>query len=155
MTAKKSTMALLYFEDFTVGRVTMVRDTYRVSEEEIIELGERFDPQPFHIDPVAAADTHFGGIVASSVHVFAMFVRIGILEEPADALSALGFNNMKMLAPIRPGDVLSKKETVTAARHSKSRPGCGIVETYSEMFNQDGTLVFSVDCALLVRCRPA
>ena len=54
-----------YFEDFEVG-VWQENGTYEVTEAEIIEVAERWDPQPFHVDPVAAAESPFGGLVACS-----------------------------------------------------------------------------------------
>lgn len=48
-----------------------------MTEEEIIEVGERWDPRSFHADSEAARDSLFGVLVASTVHIFSIYVRIG------------------------------------------------------------------------------
>ncbi len=144
-----------YFEDFKVGESKIFNDSYHITEEEIIEFGERWDPQPFHTDREAAKDSIFGGLVASSGHIINASIRIGLLEGKAAAVSALGFNKMKMIAPVRPGDVLTKKETVLESRLSNSRPDCGIVNALAEIHNQKGELACTFEAAFLVLLRPA
>ena len=74
-------------------------------------------------------------------------------HEQAAAVSALGFDNMRTRAPVRPGDKLCVRATITGARHSNSHADCGILELYSEMYNQDETVVFSLNEAFLVKRR--
>ncbi len=143
-----------YFEDFNVGDSKTFKDTYTFTEEEIIEVGQRWDPQPFHVDKEAAKQSMFGGLVAASTHVFAAYCRIGVMELPTAAVSALGFNNLKMLTPVRPGDVLRKTETVLEARLSNSRPDCGILSMQADLHNQRNELVFTAETAFIIRCKP-
>jgi acyl dehydratase len=145
-----------YFEDFRVGERALATAEYVVTEEEIIEFGTRFDPQPFHTDPVAARASIFGSLVASSVHLFAISVSFSRhLGEPTAAVSALGFDDMRMLAPVRPGDRLSLRSETLGARRSQSRPDCGVVETRSELFNQADEAVMTYRGAFLVLRREA
>jgi acyl dehydratase len=145
-----------YLEDFQVGEKQLARGDYLVTEEEIVEFGTRFDPQPFHTDPVAAADSIFGSLVASSVHLFAISVSLSRhLGEPAAAVSALGFDEVRMLAPARPGDRLRLRCETLGARRSRSRPDCGVIESRSELYNQRGENVMSYRGAFLVRARDA
>jgi acyl dehydratase len=99
----------------------------------------------------------FGGLVASSAHIFAIYVRIGNAEVDMDkqsaAVSALGFNNLQWRAPVRPDDVLRSAYTVVSARVSKSRPGLGVVMTKNRMFNQHGETVFTLECSYLIERR--
>lgn len=143
-----------YFEDFNAGDSKTFKDTYLFTEEEIIEVGQRWDPQPFHVDKEAAKQSMFGGLVAASTHVFAAYCRIGIKELPTAAVSALGFNNLKMLMPVRSGDVLRKTETVLEARLSSSRAGCGILSMRADLHNQRDELVFTAETAFIIRCKP-
>ncbi len=145
-----------YYEDFAVGQVDRFDSTYRVTEDEILEVGRRWDPQPFHTDPVAAADSVFGGLVASSVHLFAIgcFVGQQSQNEPVAAISALGFRNVSNHGPVRPDDVLSSTFTVLTARLSNSRPGTGVLTMQVELTNQRDEPVFSYEVAGLYECRP-
>ena len=146
-----------YFEDFSIGTVDHKGGAYLVTEAEIIEMAERWDPQPFHTDPVAAADTMFGGIVACSAHVFAiscsLHSKVPATEKVA-AVSALGFDKLRLHAPVRPGDELRARSTVVELRRSRSRPGVGIVSSSGELLNQRDEVVFSLESAAMVRCRP-
>jgi acyl dehydratase len=145
-----------YFEDLAVGQHWVHKGSYTLTEAEIREVGERWDPQPFHIDPVAAEASIFGGLVASSVHLFALMVAIGTGpgEEPMAAVSALGFDNVRNHAPARPGDELRLRVTVLEARASKSRSELGIFRCSRELFNQRGEVVFSDESAALIQRRP-
>ena len=149
----------MYFEDVTLGQDVTFDAVYHVTEEEIIEVGNRWDPQPFHIDPIAARDSIFGGLVASSAHVFAIWVSMGNDDIDKDkaikSVSALGFNNLQWHAPIRPGDAIKSSFKITEARESRSRPELGIVTSDNRMFNQNNETVFTLECAFLVPKRPA
>lgn len=144
-----------YLEDYVPGDVVDVDASYLVTEEEILEIGRRWDPQPFHTDREAAAESFFGGLVASSVHLFAASVWLGYqMESRAAAVTALGFSELSWHAPARPGHRLKLRAETLSARASKSRPDCGVVENKSQIFNQDGELVFSFIGAALIRKRP-
>jgi acyl dehydratase len=146
-----------YLEDFAPGDQFTNPDGYVLTEQEVREVGERWDPQPFHIDPVAAEASMFGGLVASSVHLFAIGISLRPAsggDDPVAAVSALGFDRLRLHAPARPGDELHARTTVLECRESKSRPDLGIVRTGCELVNQDGDVVFSFEPAFLIRKRP-
>ena len=146
-----------YFEDFTPGEEFTGHRRYALTEREIREIGERWDPQPFHIDPVAAESSLFGGLVASSVHLFAILVSMRAAageDDPVAAVSALGFDRLRLHAPARPGDELHGRTKVLECRESKSRPELGIVRNGLELVNQHGDVVFSFESAFLVRRGP-
>lgn len=149
---------MLYFEDVEIGLELTFDAVYHVTEEEIMEVGNRWDPQPFHIDREAARDSIFGGLVASSGHVFLIWVSMGNDDIDRDkaikSVSALGFNNLQWHAPIRPGDAIKSSFRIIEARESKSRPGLGVVKSDNRMFNQDNETVFTLECAFLVPKRP-
>ena len=121
-------MAELYFEDFTVGR-SFATEPWPLSQEDILDYARKYDPQPYHTDPEAAARTHFGGLIASGFHTVAIasgqFVRSGLLA--AAGKGGPGMDDIRWLAPVRPGDVLRTNVTVRAARVSKSKPDRGLV----------------------------
>lgn len=144
-----------YFEDFEVGQTQQSSKSHLVTEEEIIEFGTRWDSQPFHTDPVAAEKSEFGGLIASSTQLFSISVSLwsnpDIPEgERAAAISALGFNNMKLRIPARPGDVLTSMSTVIEKRDSRSRPNAGIVVLRDVISNQNKEIVFELENAALI-----
>ena len=143
-----------YFEDLYLGEEVQFEGEYLVTEEEIIEVGERWDPQPFHTDPVAAADSIFGGLVASSAHIFSIWVSIGHADVDKDkkvaSVSALGFNNLQWHSPVRPNDVLKSMYKTITLRESRSRPHLGVVVNQCAVTNQSGEDVFTLECSFLV-----
>ena len=146
-----------FFDYYTVGREEQLPESYTISEEEIIEFGQRWDPQPFHTDPEAAKQSYFGGLVASSVHLFAVAVRLGTKlpeDQRAAAVSALGFTNMHLKAPARAGDTLTLKVRVINSRESNTKPNIGVVGMYHELRNQKDEIVFIFDDAFLIRKEP-
>jgi acyl dehydratase len=144
-----------YFEDFKVGDVTDVGPV-SVSEEEIVDFASRYDPQPFHIDPEAAKSSPFGGLIASGWHTTALFMGMfvrGILLDSA-SLGSPGVEEIRWTAPVRPGDRLTGRVTVTDVQPSSKNPARGTVFTTSEVFNQDGTPVMSLKARGFFARRP-
>ena len=145
-----------YFESYSIGDEYTHTGRYIVKEEEIIEFGNRFDPQTFHIDKEQAKNSFFGELVASSVHLFAIAISLGnhVDEElkPA-AVSALGFNNMKMIIPSRAGDELKSTEVILKKRLSKSKPGLGIVTFRNLVSNQHDEIAFEFEAAVLIKVK--
>jgi acyl dehydratase len=134
-----------HFEDFKVGDVTEIGPV-SVGEAEIIDFAERFDPQPFHIDPEAAKSSPFGGLIASGWHTTALFMGMfvrGILLDSA-SLGSPGVEAIRWTAPVRPGDTLTGRVTITDVQPSETNPKRGTVFTTSEVFNQDGERVMTL-----------
>ena len=63
-----------WFEDYLPGAVHHL-GTLAVDGAEMLEFAQRFDPQAYHADPHAAAQTHFGGVIASGWHTGSMMMR--------------------------------------------------------------------------------
>ena len=135
----------IYFEDLTPGR-TFELGTVEVTEDEIVEFATRFDPQPSHIDPAAAAETMYGGLIASGWHTCAMCMRLLVdgLVEGAASLGSPGMEQIRWLAPVRPGDRLTARTTVEEARPSRSKPDRGTITLVTELENQDGVVAMTM-----------
>jgi len=134
-----------YWEDFAVGEVTEL-GSVSVSADEIVEFARRYDPQPFHLDEAAALAGPFGGLAASGWHTAALFMGLfvrSILNESA-SLGSPGVEELRWRAPVRPGDTLTGRVTVTGMQPSTRNPRRGTVLTTSEVFNQEGTLVMTM-----------
>ena len=143
----------LYFEDYTIGFESN-GGAYAVSEAEILEFGRRFDKQPIHNDPEAAAKSHFGGLVAPGCLTFC--IRTALANQMPDRpalVAGLGVEKMDLAKPVRPGDVLSLRMRVTDRRVSSSRPDRGIVTMEHAVLNQRGEAVLSMISRMMVELR--
>ncbi|MGH7418440.1 MAG: MaoC family dehydratase [Candidatus Rokuibacteriota bacterium] len=145
-----------FFEDVEVGETTRF-GRYEVTREEIIEYARQFDPQPFHLDEEAARASMFGGLIASGWHTGAMFIRMvcdGMVPTAATS-GSMGFDDLKWLKPVRPGDVLSVDSVVREKIESRSQPDRGIVKIESRVSNQRGEVVMSLVSLVIYLRRPA
>lgn len=137
---------MICWEDFRIGDTTeMGRHTF--TEDEILAFGRQFDPQPFHVDPAAAARSAFGGLVASGWHTCSVGMRLMVqsyLGRTA-SLGSPGIDNIRWLKPVRPGDTLAYRRTVVASRASATRKGVGLVKHRWEAVNQHGELVLTME----------
>jgi acyl dehydratase len=118
-----------------------------LSEAEILDFARQWDPQRFHVDPEAARDSIFGGLIASGWHTGAIAMRLmveGLLSRSASQGSP-GIDHIRFLRPVRPGDRLSGRFTVLEASPSARRPKVGKVVGRTELLNQDGEVVLSME----------
>jgi acyl dehydratase len=147
--------ALSYFDDYLPG-VSHDCGSVSVSEAEIISFAVQFDPQPFHVDPGAAARGPFGGLIASGWHTAALVMRqlVDHYLSPEASLGSPGLDEMRWPEPVRPGDALRVRATAVEARRSASKPDRGILKTLIEAVNQDGRTVMRATATNFLRVRP-
>ncbi len=149
-------MAERWFEDYVVGE-TSEHGSVRVAEDEVVAFGQRYDPQPFHVDRDAAAAGPFGGLIASGWHTCALMMRL-LAENylsPVSSLGSPGIDELRWVKPVRPGDELRLRTTVEQARPSRSRPDRGLVHTRVELVDQTGAVALRLLAMNLVLRRPA
>jgi acyl dehydratase len=143
-----------YFEDYTAG-TTHEYGGLTVSETEIIDFASQYDPQSFHVDPVAAKDGPFGGLIASGWHTVALMMKL-FAEHYLSTVASLGspgVDELRWLKPVRPGDRLRLRVHVLETRPSRSDPGRGVVRTLAELVDDDGAEVLRVTVVNLLRTR--
>jgi len=135
-----------YWEDFQVGeRAELGRHTF--TEDEIVEFGRRYDPQPFHVDVEHARRSAFGGLIASGWQTCAIGMRLmveGYIRQTV-SLGSPGIDNIRWLKPVRPGDTISYSRIVLESRASTTRKGVGLVKHRWEAVNQRGELVLTME----------
>jgi acyl dehydratase len=127
-----------YYEDIEVGR-TAKFGHYEVTREEVVAFAQKYDPQPFHLDDEAAAQTHFGRLSASGWHTCAMTMSMlvqNLTENRQAGLGSPGVDQLQWKKPVYPGDTLRVETTVLEKRRSKSRPEMGIFKSKLRVFNQ-------------------
>ncbi len=141
-----------FFEDFQVGERFRTKEK-TLSLEEIVEFARLYDPQPFHVDEKAAAESPYGGVIASGFHTvvasFRLFIDTGVIG--TTGMGSPGMDSIRWLKPVRPGDALRVEAEVVEARASRSEPRRGIVLMEFRTFNQEGDVVLSMRAVHLVR----
>jgi acyl dehydratase len=145
-----------YWEDFAVGDEA-VHGSHEITEEEIVAFAREFDPQPFHLDPDAAAAGPFGGLIASGWHTAAiymgLYVRAHMLETAG--MGSPGVEELRWLAPVRPGDVLTARSRIVDLWPSENDPGRGTVVGENELVNQSDVVVMRFRARMHIARRPA
>ncbi|MGX1757215.1 MaoC family dehydratase [Streptomyces lydicus] len=145
-----------YFEDYVPGS-TYVFGTATVDEKQIVEFAKEYDPQFFHVDPVAAADGPFGGLIASGWQTAALMMRLFARHylSSVASLGGPGADELRWLRPVRPGDVLTLRVTVVEAKASNSKPDRGLVRSLAELLDPVGEPVFKATVLNFLRRRTA
>ncbi len=143
-----------YFEDYQVGEVIEFGD-HLVTKEEIVGFAQRYDPQPFHVDEAAAAESHFGGLIASGWLTAAIMMRMLVdnFISRVASMGSPGVDELRWLRPVRPGDRLRVRVTVLEVRRSQTKPDRGAILSLDEVVNQDDEVVMSVKGWGLYRAR--
>jgi len=145
-----------YFEDFSIGQVAEYGPR-QVSREEIIAFASQFDPQPMHLDEEAASRSMLNGLSGSGWHLCSIVMRMmfdGYIGNTA-SLGSPGVNELKWLAPFRPGDDLTLDVDVVEARVSRSRPETGIVTFKCSVRNAAGQALAEMTSPIIVKRREA
>jgi acyl dehydratase len=145
-----------YWEDFSVGDVAELGPV-TVTADEIVAFASRFDPQPFHLSEEGGKATPYGGLIASGWHTTALFMSMfvpAVLNESA-SLGSPGVDELRWRAPVRPGDTLHGRSTVTDVQPSSTSQGRGTIFTTNELVNQDGVVVLTFTARGLFARRPA
>lgn len=151
---KMATPTPIYYDDLSVGRVYR-SGTLGVTAEEITTFAARYDPQPFHLDPIAAGRSVFGGLVASGWLTAALTMRLMVTSEFSfgHGVVGLGVESLRWPQPVRPGDELSATVEIEAMRVSASKPGFGVVKIRTTTTNQRAEIVQVMSSNILVQRR--
>ena len=146
---------MLYYEDIEIGhRQSFGR--YEVTREEVTQFASKYDPQPFHLDDGAAAQTHFGRLSASGWHTCAMTMAMLVENMKSNRQAGLGspgVDELRWVKPVYPGDVLRVESEVIEKRRSQSRREMGIFKSKSTTFNQNDEPVLTMVSNGLIRVR--
>jgi len=141
-------------EDFTVGDVYEHRPGRTITAADNIHFSLlTMNRHPAHCDDAYAAGTEFGQALVNSTLTLAIVTGLTVDDVSARAIANLGWREVKLSAPVFVGDTLYARTKVLEVRESKTRPGQGVVTTYTEGYKQDGTVVLSFERASLVRKR--
>jgi acyl dehydratase len=143
-----------WFDDLALG-MSFKSGEFSVTKSDILRFATEFDPQPFHLDEVAAQKTVFKGLAASGWHTAAISMRLCVETHPfgPQPLLGLGVDDLRWMMPVRPGDVLHVEGEVVELIPSRTRPQ-GIAKVKWTAYNQRGEAVYTfTPIATLARYR--
>lgn len=145
-------MSERYFDDFSIGDRFKTRGA-TLTEAQIIDFAYTYDPQPFHIDKVAAAEGPYGGLIASGFQTLAFSFRLFLAENiiAACSLGSPGMDHLRWLKPVRPGDTLHIEAEVKEMRPSQSKSDRGVLHMYYAVKNQNDEVVMSYIATHMLR----
>ncbi len=147
-------MAKLYFEDFTPGAVATYGPRL-VTRDEIVAFAAQYDPQPMHLEEEAGEASLLGGLAASGWHTCCLTMRMicdGFLLA-SSSMGAPGVEDVRWLAPLRPGTRIRLRATVIEKRVSHSRPEMGFVKMLYEILDEAGTKIMTLTSSMILGTR--
>lgn len=155
-----------YFEDVPTGH-QIALGTYTFSQDEIIAFAQKYDPQSFHLDPVAAQDSLLGGLCASGWHTVAIWMKLMVAYMKTETLKARqegrsmaalgpspGFRDLKWIKPVFAGDDITYRSVLIDKHESRSRPEWGLLDHKNTGVNQAGDEVLTFIGSVFVQRRP-
>ena len=140
-----------HFEEFTVGDVYEHRPGRTISEADntwftLITMNKH----PLHFDHAYAAKSEFKQPLVNSCLTLSMVVGMSVSDVSQKAIGNLGWNDIKLTAPVFIGDTIYAESEVLSKRESASRPGEGIVTVRTLGTKADGTQFMSFERTVLV-----
>ncbi len=140
-----------YYEDFNVGDVYEHRPGRTITQQDNIWFTLlTMNTHPLHFDEQYGKASEFGRCLVASPLTVAMVVGMSVSDVSQKAIANLGWKDIKLPAPVYPGDTLYAESEVLDKRESNSRPTAGLVTVRTLGRNQDGTIVCSFDRTMLI-----
>lgn len=140
-----------FFEDFDVG------DTYRHPLGRTVLAVDNCwftlltqNTAPLHFDRHYAAQTQWKEPLVDSTFTLALVTGQSVSDVSQNVMANLGWDEVRMPAPVFEGDTIYSDSAVLELRESQSRPDVGIVKVRTRGFNQDGVIVITFTRTLMV-----
>jgi itaconyl-CoA hydratase len=144
-----------YLEDFKVGDVYRHWPGRTITETDNINFSlMTMNRHPMHCDAEFAARSEFGKPLVNSGLTLAIVLGMTVDDVSLNAVANLGWKEIKLTAPVFPGDTIYARSEVLDVRGSRSRPQQGIVTTRTEGFKADGTVFVTFERMSLIPKRP-
>tara|TARA_B100001123_G_scaffold306134_1_gene342015 strand:- start:96 stop:614 length:519 start_codon:yes stop_codon:yes gene_type:complete len=140
-----------YYEEFEIGHVYQHRPGRTISEADNTWFTLlTMNTHPLHFDAEYGAASEFGQMLVNSGFTVALVAGMSVSDVSQKAVANLGWNNIKLPAPVFIGDTLYAESEVIGKRESKSRPNDGIVDVKTIGKKSDGTIVCTYDRTILI-----
>jgi acyl dehydratase len=143
-----------YFEDFIVGDIYEHRPGRTITETDNTWFTLlTMNTHPLHFDVEYGKASEFGRCLVASPLTLAILVGMSVTDVSQKAIANLGWKDIRMAAPVFPGDTLYAESEVLEKRESKSRPTAGVVTVSTTGKNQDGKIICTFERSILVAKR--
>jgi itaconyl-CoA hydratase len=140
-----------YYDDFTVGDVYEHRPGRTITETDNIWFTLlTMNKHPLHFDNVYASKSEFRQTLVNSCLTLSMVVGMSVSDVSQKAIGNLGWNDIKLTAPVFVGDTIYAESEVISKRESASRPGQGLVTVRTVGKKGDGTQFMSFGRTALI-----
>ncbi len=145
-----------YYEQFALGDVYEHRPGRTVTQQDNAWFTLlTMNTHPLHFDENYASGTEFGRPLVASPLTVAILVGMSVSDVSQRAIANLGWKEIRLTAPVFPGDTLYAESEVIAMRESKSRPTAGLVSVRTIGTNQNDKEVCSFERTMLIPKTPA
>ena len=145
-----------FLEDFRVGDVYRHWPGRTITEADNINFSlMTMNRHPMHCDAHFAARSEFGKPLVNSGLTLAIVLGMTVDDVSLNAIANLGWKEIRLTAPVFPGDTVYARSEVLEVRESRSRPAQGVVTTRTEGFKADGTVFVTFDRISLIAKRAA
>jgi itaconyl-CoA hydratase len=140
-----------FYEDFAVGDVYEHPLGRTVTETDNVWMTLLTqNTAPIHFDAHYAAQTEFGRRLVDSTFTLSLVTGQSVTDVSQNVMANLGWDEVRLPAPVFEGDTLYSRSEVLSCRESRSRPEVGVVGVRTTGFNQEGTVVITFRRTLLV-----
>lgn len=140
-----------YLEDFRVGDVYEHRPGRTITEADNIQFSLlTMNRHPMHCDHAFAARSEFGKPLVNSGLTLAIVLGMTVDDVSAKAIANLGWREIRLVAPVFPGDTIYARSRVLDVRESRKRPTQGVVTTFTEGYKADGTVFMTFERVSLI-----
>ncbi len=138
------------FDEFEVGMV-IHHPLVKITQTEMLEFAQKYDPQFFHVDEERAKQSHWNGVIGSGWLTCSKVMRMAVdaALHDSESFGSPGLESLRWLYPVRPDDSIRLEAVVTAKRVSSSRDDLGILRWVWNVYNQDDQQVMEVDATSL------
>jgi itaconyl-CoA hydratase len=144
----------LYYEDVVVGEIVEHRPGRTVTEaDNLWQSLLALNPNPLHIDAAYAEKTEWGRPLVSSLVTLSIVTGMSVNSTSARTIANLGWDEVRLLAPVFVGDTLYAESEFLEKRLSRSRPNQGLVTCATRGIKADGTVFLTFRRTFLVPTR--
>ena len=140
-----------YFEDFQIGDVYEHRPGRTITESDntwftLLTMNQH----PLHFDRNYAAKSEFGKPLVNSALTLSIVVGMSVSDTSQKAIANLGWDRIRLTAPVFVGDTIYAASEVLEQRESKSRPTQGIVIIKTTGLKDDGAVFMTYERTMLI-----